>query len=695
MDKERIIGILSNIYNEMNNVSTEEDVLEALSAIKFTNLVSFYLNIHTEYDDEDKIIISLAIKILQNIYNNMNIISPITDEEYDKLYEIMLDSSKSNIVGSKISTDKVTAFHRYPDLRGTLDKVHFFTNEEKNKDKRKSIQDWYNSIVNKLGRPLGENEKDVTLFPKFDGVSVIFECDPDGKVEKALTRGDVSTNEAIDITRLFGTIRFIPYKEWSGVPFGIKTEIIMTQSSYVAMCKKFASFNNRRSAVSSILNSKELNTSFLKYLTIVPLRLQNFETKEIIIHPEAKLHFPYIDYTLNDISGMKPLLDSLKETVTTMMGVPVDGAVIYMNDKRIQTLLGREDNINKFEVAYKYPPESKKTILKDIEFCIGVLGTVTPVAKVEPIVINGNTISNISLGSMDRFESLNLGLNDEVIVKYDIIPYLFIDETCKTTGDKIPYPIDCPHCNEALIKDPVLKCVNTECPSRAIGKIVNYITKMGLSNISIGIVSTLFREGYLKSIEDLYRLQDHKNKITKLDGFGTRSFKNIVDGINSRKEVYDYELLGSLGIPDIGRRIFKKILSIYYLDDLIDICIKNDTKKLTTIHGIRDKTSTKIIAGILSNLQLIAFLKEKLKIKRGENKKHTIKVLFTKIRDKEFEEFLESKGVLVLDAYSNEVDILIVPSSDTTSTKIDKAKKNNKEIVTIAKAYEMFSYQSK
>ncbi|WP_253264354.1 helix-hairpin-helix domain-containing protein, partial [Brevibacillus sp. MCWH] len=115
-----------------------------------------------------------------------------------------------------------------------------------------------------------------------------------------------------------------------------------------------------------------------------------------------------------------------------------------------------------------------------------------------------------------------------------------------------------------------------------IGKIMNYVTKMSIPNISIGIITNLYKEGVLKSIEDLYRLEKHKKRILLLEGFGEKLFNKIIDGINSRKEVFDYQLLGAIGIPEIGEKMFKKILTVYNIEELIKISENGEKGKLTT-----------------------------------------------------------------------------------------------------------------
>lgn len=693
IDKTNLINSLNRIYQESKESNNFEGIVNILETIKINNLVNYYIHYDREYSSEDIIIIELIIKILQNIYNNSEIVPPVNDEMYDTLYEVYNGITNSDIVGGDADLSREKDFHKYPDLRGTLDKAHFITDEEKGNDKRKSIEGWIRTCENRLGRKITECEYEVGLYPKFDGVSVIFECDKDGNVLKALTRGNTKINEAVPITKLFKYIKFKPYPEWSGSEFGVKTEIVMTYKNYDKYCKKYGNKKSPRSAVSSIINSDEVVPDYLKYITIVPLRMQNYDTKEVIIHPESITNFPTVYSLLDKQDYIMNAITSIKTYMKEIAGIPIDGIVIIFNNKNIIKELGRDGAINKYEVAYKFTPDSEKTKILDIEFSIGLLGTITPVAKIEPVKMEGNTITNVSLGSIDRFESLHLSKGDEVLIKYDIIPYLYTDDTCKKSDQPLFKTIThCPYCNEKLINDPILRCVNNNCPSRVIGKIINYTEKMDIRGIGEGVATTLFKLGYLTSIQDLYRLKDRKAEIAQIDGFGSKSIENKIAAIDSRRTVMDYILLGSLGIPDIGVKIFKKILNIYYIDDLIKIAINHNVSKLMEIQGIQEKTANKIIVGILQNIDLIEFLKNELLIKH-DKKKYIMKVVFTKVRDKKFETYLEDKDIEVVDSYNKKVDIVICNDKNGSSEKIKKAKKDGKLVLSIDEAYRYFKYK--
>lgn len=694
MDKTKLLSTLTAIYDMSLEVGKFEGLPNALNVIKINNIINMYKHYDGPIMEEDIMIMGTIIKILQNIYNNSGVESPVTDEDYDILYEIYINhTEKKDIVGAPvIKHDVKIANHNYPDLRGTLDKIHFLTRKEKGNDKRKSLEEWVNGLENRLGRKLLDDELKVKLYPKYDGVSVIFECDKTGRVINALSRGDTKINEAVVLNHIFGAIKFPTYPGWDS-DFGIKTEVIMTYSNFEKFCKKYGDFKSPRSAISSVINTDGIDTKILKYVSIIPLRIQNYDTKEIIIPGKPFIEYPVLTAHLRAYSHIKQSITEMKEYMRTIMDCPIDGVVLVLDDLNLRKELGRDEAINKYEVAYKLIPDSKKTKLLDVEFSIGVLGGITPVAKIEPIKMEGNTISNVSLGSIDRCESLHLNKGDEVLIRYNIVPYLYVDDTCKKGDDEpIVTPTRCEYCGEKLWNEPILRCVNPDCPSRMVGKIVNYVTKMNIENISIGIVSELFKQGILKSIEDLYHLEYYKNKIINLDGFGTKKYNNIIKGINKRKDVFDYVLLGSLGIPDIGQRMFKKILNQYTVDELITICEKGKHHKLIDIEGIKETTANKIVVGILSNAKLIQFLMKELNVKH-DGTVYKMKVLFTQVRDKDFEKYLKEKEIEVCKSYTKDVDIVICENKNKSTDKIDKAKKDNKMILTLEEAYKYFKYK--
>ena len=689
MDKKiTIYHQLNTIYNELENMNENSinEVVEMLKGINFEAVID-YFNTSEKLDDKDLYSCRKIVQILQYIYNNTDIISPVSDEKYDILYQIMIDHKLGDIVGSVNSQGKPVREHMFPDLRGTLNKVHFVFNIDKDGDKRRSIEDWITSVTNILGRDI-DNSKDfeVILQAKWDGCSAVFECDKFGEVKHVLMRGDTEKNQAVDIIDLFrDNIRFSEFANGED-EFAVQTEILMNQEDYEKICIEYKEFKSPRSATSSILNEKILQPHLAKYLTIEPLRLQYVGQK-----PEIIPNYTYdMISNLFDLRDIRECIRQINEHVKED-GKVTDGVVLHLSDKRIQEKLGRDGAINRYEVAYKFPAEAKKAKLINIEFSTGLGGNITPVAKIEPIVMLGKTISSISMGSVDRFRTMeHLTSGSEIIVRYEIIPYMEIDNTCKVNpnGQVFHIPTHCKYCNCRLEEDPLLKCVNEECPSRIIGNVVNYINKMRIENVNIETISTLFDQGIITGIESLYKLNEHKAQIVSLPGFGEKSYENMIKGINKRKVVYDYELLGSLGIQSIGLRIFQKILSIMDIETLLNLSVENRLAiNLIGLPGFGEKTANRVEKGINSKIKTIRFLLNTLTLKeKVDRSKLKGKVCFSQIRDPEFESKLLKNGYDVTDSLTKNVDILIVPNLNMTSSKITKAKKYGITIMDIESA---------
>ena len=667
---------------KMNEDSINE-IVEMLKGINFEGIVE-YFNTNEDMDDMDLFTCRKLVEILQFIYNNTDIVPPVSDSTYDKLYQIMLDSGLGDIVGSVNSQGKPVREHRYPDLRGTLNKVHFVFNVDKEGDKRRSIEDWITSIENIIGKNINNtNEFEIRLLAKWDGCSAVFECDENGELEHVLMRGDTEKNLAVDILELFkGQINFSQFA--NGVDkFAVQTEVLMNQFDYENIIKDYKDFKSPRSATSSILNEKILQPHLTKYLTVEPLRIQ-YVGKQPEIIPNEEYD---IISNLFDLRDVRECIKQINEHAK-INGKSTDGVVLHLTNKTLQNKLGRDGAINRYEVAYKFPAESKKAKLLNIEFSYGLGGNITPVAKIEPVIMLGKTISSISMGSIDRFRSMeHLTEGSEIIVRYEIIPYMDLDHTCKINpnGKRFYVPTHCKHCGYELVEDPLLKCVNDDCPSRIIGNVVNYINKMRIENMNIETVSTLFDQGIITGIESLYKLKEHKSKIISLPGFGEKSYENMIDGINKRKIVFDYELLGSLGIQSIGVRMFKKILSVMDLETLLKLAQDQMlVVNLMGLPGFGEKTASRVQHGLLSKLKTIYFFLDEIQLKeKVAPGKLKGKVCFSQIRDPQFESQLINNGYEVVNSITKTTDYLIVPSLDVVSSKITKAKKYGIKVLSL------------
>ena len=682
---------INGMINQLQSKETQEWISN------FLNVHSDNHNLSEEEIDKLKEIISMA----QSIYNYSGNETGISDEIYDILYEKLDQNLPNTLITTSVIGDKI-GYHKFPSLRGTLDKIYYLTEEDGesavNKSRR-GLPEWISTCERKIKQKTGKSinlwNTDVYVFPKWDGVSCIFEF-KDGKLERALTRGFTETNEAQIVTHLFkdwAEKELNPDSNFYGKcdEYAIKTEVMMSEDDLEIYNELYkTNYKNSRSIVSSIMNSDEKDNR-TKYLKLMSLRESVLENgKESLQSLTAgAFNQPFLRCKLSDTEKIKQFAFANKY----VDGLRCDGAVIYIIDSDIQKILGRENNKQKFEVAFKFTEEIGYSKVKNIKFTMGLFGSVNPVLEIKPIKLKGNTIQNISLGSIARFNELNLAKGDKVKVLYDIIPYCVMDETdenCKRS-DNIPFeaPEKCPECGERLeLKDDgaIMYCINKKCPCRKKGRILNYFNKMHIDGISYATVDVLYNEGFLKSIEDVYKLEKHRKEIEKLDGFGKQSVKLMIDSINQNREIPEQQLLGSIGIEGISTKTFEKILWQISYNELLDLCKDDEMKAINTliaVNGIKEKTAVKIIDGIKENMSLIHKLENNLTLVPFVSKHGYFSVCFTKVRDDNIEKYIIDNGGEVTDTVTKKTDLLVVPMIGVKSSKVSKAEKYNIPIITI------------
>lgn len=675
---------------ETNNVTATKMVLDSFAYSFYNNAKERFNsgNITEGFVNDLRIV----LQALDFVYISGEI-SPLSDSEYDELHEIY-NTISGDVITNKYEPSGTRVKHLYPNLKGTLEKVHYVKESDKPSNAiktHKSLETWVINALAKTSVPCV-----IACFPKYDGISVVMSFE-NGKLISAITRGDKDTNMGKDVTNNFkycDLSEIIPEELKSHNKIGIKTEVCMTKHDFEIYSEKYKTesrkLNDPRSCVSGLVNATDLSPELSRYLYIIPLA---YATESEISFPSSDCFTVINDMDIDKIlEDFESMIEMMKEKIEKLP-VCCDGLVFRFTDKRSQYLLGRDvvNSVNKFEIAFKFPPEEKETTLIDVEFQIGLLGNVTPVAKIQPVKIKNRIIKSISLGSIDRMESLNLHLGDKVLVKYEIIPYM---TKLKDSGNTvlITRPTHCPYCHELLVENPVLTCNNKSCPSRIMGKIDNYCDKMNIKGLGSSIIETLFNAGVLRSIEDLYRLKSKKEFISNLPGFGSVKFDNMIKAIEDVSEVPDYILLGSIGIKSIGLQKMKKISNIYYIYDILkmDPNSEEDINKLTEIPSIGRSTAITILSGIQENKNLIEFLMNKIKLIRKDVGEFNI--VFSGVRNRELSQHLENLGFEIKNTVNKNTKAVIVKDSDTNTEKVRRAAELNIPVFDLVTAYKVFNF---
>lgn len=710
MKSKELVKELKEIYNNLNNEEVLHKAVKMLGSRDFQNLkLSLFKDLDNTIDDESMKLLKYILKICNYIYNNTSYGTGLADSEYDILLSHYQNITGNNIITESIMNTDNTSNHTYTSLRGTLDKIYKITEDDIVRNKSQStLDEWITKTQNRYKDKTGDDinllDEEVYIMPKFDGISCVFECDENGRVIKALTRGDTERNIANDITPLLKDA-FISHN-CKGTSHGVKTEIMMTDDNLERYNKDHdTDYKNTRSIVAAILNSKNSTKEDIEYLTIVPLRYSYIESgKESLQYiPVEFLEYPHIECKLSEIDKIHEFALSHKSVYP---GLRCDGCVIILSDTNLQKILGRDNDINKYEVAFKYTEEIGYSKVKDIEFTTGLFGRLSPVVIFKDIKLKGNTINKASLGSYKRFKELELCKGDVVKVIYDIVPYIEYDDndpSCSRSGNKpIKAPDTCPECNEPLeLEDDdngelnILRCTNKNCPCRIRGKILNFCQKMDIGNISYSTISDLYNEGLLRSIQDLYKLWDYTIAMKTIDGFDDKRIDSILSEIENHMEVDLPTVIGAIGIEGFSLKKFRVIFDYISLDELIKYSKENNIYVFMTIPGIKEKSAQKLIDGVLENLELIEFIKTNFIIKKSKKSKNNFTVCFTKVREDDepgLKEFIENNGgVIDNDSFTKKTDILVIPYEGVISSKVDKAVKYNIPIVTIDKLKEYIS----
>lgn len=642
--------------------------------------------------------LNAIVGILQILYNSQ-IGSPISDSSYDTLQEMLIDMGIPRLTGSIEINDSSKVSHTYTNLRGTLDKVYYITPDEKRTNKsRKYLDEWIKSTealyLKKTGKTIDLNKVKIMIQPKFDGVSCILE---NNKNEKPIwiTRGDTRNNRATDVSHIMNIFEDLWCND--SEEFGVKFEVMMTEENKNKINELYRDkrYKNSRQIVTATLNSNEADYK-ADYLYPVPLRIIHKGDNIEEIYPQLIEKFPTEICTFGDRDKIKSFANENRWINVNGMRLRTDGAVMTIIDSSIQKVLGRDKDINNFEVAYKFTEEYAYSRVKDVEFYVSEFGFITPVLVVNDVILKGNTINHISLSNKERFDELDLHYGDQIKILYDIIPYATIDENCKRipNGRKIEFVKQCPMCKAKLNLDVVqVQCVNKDCPSRIIGRISNYCNNLRIKNIGYSTLDMLYTAGLLKNgIRSLYKLKKKTYEMEELEGFGRLKTKKIIREIESKRRLKDYEFFGSIGIEGLSIKTFRTIFSSIKLSEFMNmIKMKNFDlmlAKLLTIGGIGESKSEFLISYLkdTNNRKEIEKLMEELSLQEtyGTEGLSAGRIIFTGCRPSDdLETLLISRGYEPSDSWTNKAKCLIVPSDNYESTKTTKARFLNIPIIVL------------
>jgi len=627
----------------------------------------------------------------------------ISDEQYDRMMrelqnleeqypELITPDSPTQRVGGEPTKEFPAVEYAIP----MLSLANAYSEEE--------IQD-FDKRVRSL---LREEQCGYVCELKFDGVSLSLRY-VDGVLNLGATRGDGFRGD--DITGNVKTIRSVPLrlalKRKELMNCEVRGEVIMNRSDFEKMNEERSIrgeklFANPRNSVAGTLKLQDPKMVAARPLRFFAYALQpgasnvssgsHFANLQIL----RKLGFPVNEHAkrLGSIAEVIRYWTAWQER-RDKLPFDVDGIVVKVDSLDQQRKLGAIAKSPRWAIACKFPSRGAETVIKGIRLQVGRVGTITPVADLEPVAIGGTTVSRASLYNEDYIKSLDIRIGDTVLVERggDVIPKVTAvrHEKRPARSTAFSFPRKCPECGSLLVRpqdEANYFCENTECPQQVRERIEHWAARgsMDIDGLGEAVIDQLVSLNLVHSIADLYELYRHRDRILGLERWGEKSVRNLFDGIEKSKKQPYYRILFALGIRHVGATV-AKVLAERFLS--IDDLINTHPDKLQKVPEIGPKIAGSIhdFFGNEHNRKIIDRLREaglKMsasgKAKSGVFANKTI-VLTGTLNDmarEKVKELIEQEGGKTADVVSKKIDILI--AGDNPGSKLRKAKELGIEI---------------
>lgn len=555
--------------------------------------------------------------------------------------------------------------------------------------------------VDALAAFLGE--KVGMLSWKMDGLTNVITYQ-NGELVKALTRGNGEIGE--NITNNAKVYKNIPLKIPYKGELVLRGESIITYSEFERINAEIedvtAKYKNPRNLCSGSvrqLNNKitaERNVLFYVYSLISVGEDIQFTTRSEQIEWLKTLGFTCVEQK-------KVTKDTIHEAVAYFAGqvakndFPSDGLVLCFDDIEYSRSLGRTAKFPRDSIAFKWKDETARTKLVEIEWSASRTGLINPVAIFEPVELEGTTVSRASIHNVSIMESLALGIGDEIeVYKANmIIPQIAVNHTKSGTAKP---PCQCPVCGEETrvstegdVK--VLYCMNPDCLAKKIKSFSLFVSRdaMNMEGLSEATMEKWINEGFLTEPADLFQLAAHRKAIVGMEGFGEKSYENLMASIEKARTTTAERLLYAIGIPNIGVAT-AKLITRAFDSDFEKICHAT-AEELTEINGIgavmaqayvdyfSKEENQKQIEHILAEVQLEKAESTAEATLEGKTFVITGSVEQFKNRN-ELKAYIEERGGKVAGSVSKNTDYLINNDNMSSSSKNKTAKELGIPIIT-------------
>ncbi len=496
----------------------------------------------------------------------------ITDAEYDRLMHELTDFEKEH-------PEMITADSPTQKVGGTILEGFSPVSHEV---QMQSLQDAFSKDeIFEFDRRVRAELAKIGQVPtyvvehKIDGLSVSLEY-RDSVLVRGSTRGDGFVGEGV--TNNLKTVMSIPLKLHKPVPYlEVRGEVFMAKKSFARLNEEREAdgqptFANPRNAAAGSLRQLDSAVAAKRGLDIFVFNVQRSEGIEFKTHLESLRFLRDAGFKVitndREFETIDAAFDEIENIGEARRGLyyDIDGAVIKVNDLSQRQILGSTAKTPKWAIAYKYPPEQKKTRIKDIIIQVGRTGVLTPRAEFEPVSLAGSTVSYATLHNLDNIRQKDVRIGDNVLVQKagDIIPEIISVVKADRDGSETEFnmPETCPVCGARVHREEgeaAYRCTGADCPAQLERNLIHFVSRdaMDIEGMGPSVIKKLLAEGLIKSSADIYYLT--ADELIKLDKLGEKSAENLLDAIEKSKKNDLPRLIYALGIHHIGAGAAKLI----------------------------------------------------------------------------------------------------------------------------------------
>ena len=617
----------------------------------------------------------------------------MSNAEYDELYdELEALEKETGIVLAGSLTKKVG----YEVLSSLPKKAH--------KEPRLSLAK--TKEVSELESFLGDKEG--ILMWKLDGLTIVLTYE-NGELVEALTRGNGEIGEVVtENASFFENIPLvIPYKG----SLMVRGEAIIKYSDFnrindeiTDVAEKYKNPRNLCSGSVRQLSTEVTASRNVNFIVYEDLEGgEKFKTRVEELNYLENLGFTVVDHPLVTRDSLEAEVRTYEKRIKSY-DIPSDGLVLQFNDIAYGNSLGKTAKFPRHSIAFKWKDETAETILREIEWSASRTGLINPVAIFDPVELEGTTVTRASVHNVSIMRGLKLGVGDKIkVYKANMIIPQILENLTGSDAEKVPE--FCPVCGgRTELKDEegvqTLYCTNPDCMAKKLKLLTHFVSRdaMNIAGLSEMTLEKFVGENMIHELSDVFKLSGHREKIVSLEGFGEKSYNNLIESIDKARETTAVRVLYSLGIANIGLATAKLVCRFF--DNDIEKITKAKPDELTQIDGVGE-----VMAGVFAdyfnkdeNLRTLEHLLTEVHIENaeanandegsseGSNAISGLTFVVTgdveKFKNRrELSDFIESKGGKVTGSVTGKTDYLINNDLTSNSGKNKKAKELGIKII--------------